>query len=692
MKVKSGLFYLVIAGSVCLVRGSHSLSMPYSTDIRPLSTDSLSGAYDYSDVQALAAQHPRATSGGQRPWVDISPHLPESGTSPSWQYISPLPGLNFISAAVWANGEFITADASGLVHASANGIDWSNYFTGDISFWRGIATNGSIYVGVSDNGSIWASSDARIWQQQTAYPEQFFDVIWDGSKFVAVGGNWFGDGSGDSAILTSADGVTWDERYSSTATPLLFAVEWNGSEYVAVGRLGTVITSVDALQWQAGSLGSSATVRGVAWGGDRFAAVTEAGSILTSSDGSSWTEVRAEDGYVLFDITWFNGSFVAGGTLGILVSSDGATWDQQAIDVSSDIYRLASSPDAIVAFTEADEVATSSNGVDWTTTSSSLTTETPTAIATDDVAFVVAGDGGSILRSIGTSTWEVLPSVLPFIANAIAWGNGKFVAVGDEGTIATSIDEGATWEVQSSPNTANFKGVTWGGGQFVVVGYQPAGAFGQAGASYIVTSSDGVNWVQQDGHVLPGDLLNAVVWSGSQFVAVGGDSGFAPPGGDGSNAAFTSPDGQGWTRSIVTDGHGPTFHSIASNGNILVAVGDAAGIPVDPRVIATSSDGVDWTFRPADPGVRSAGSLTSVAWTGLRFIAVGYDGTSLKSDDGLVWLGEDPGTGASFFAVAALNGQCVAGGYPALLMSNDNICRPDKIFSDGLESRPAKQK
>ena len=70
-------------------------------------------------------------------------------------------------------------------------------------------------------------------------------------------------------------------------------------------------------------------------------------------------------------------------------------------------------------------------------------------------------------------------------------------------------------------------------------------------------------------------LLNGIVWSGSQFVAVGGLY---------VAAIFTSPDGVAWTPQIPYTDYNP-LHGIAWSGNQFVAVGENG-------IILTSPDGV----------------------------------------------------------------------------------------------------
>lgn len=93
----------------------------------------------------------------------------------------------------------------------------------------------------------------------------------------------------------------------------------------------------------------------------------------------------------------------------------------------------------------------------------------------------------------------------------VAWGDGRFVAVGDEGTIVQSRD-GDRWEPSSSSATSErLDHVTWGNGRFVAVGEDEG---------TIVHSTDGEEATDsgQD-DLLP--TLHAVAWNGDRYVAVG---------------------------------------------------------------------------------------------------------------------------------------------------------------------------
>ena len=62
--------------------------------------------------------------------------------------------------------------------------------------------------------------------------------------------------------------------------------------YVAVGSSGTILTSSDGISWDNKSSGTSLTLSGVTYGNNKFMTMGSSGTthtILTSSNGTSWT-------------------------------------------------------------------------------------------------------------------------------------------------------------------------------------------------------------------------------------------------------------------------------------------------------------------------------------------------------------------------------------------------------------------
>jgi len=128
---------------------------------------------------------------------------------------------------------------------------------------------------------------------------------------------------------------------------------------------------------------------------------------------------------------------------------------------------------------------------------------------------MISGQGGSILKSsrLGDNpgTWnKVYTSSYPLWA--MVYGNGKWIAAGQNDTVLVSTDNGTSW----SSHPTGITGALWqwgvyGNGQFVLVGY----------SGYVAYSSNGITWTR--GQSGTSENLYGVEYSPSlnTFVAVG---------------------------------------------------------------------------------------------------------------------------------------------------------------------------
>ena len=98
--------------------------------------------------------------------------------------------------------------------------------------------------------------------------------------------------------------------------------------------------------------------------------------------------------------------------------------------------------------------------------------EPTTPPLTEDLLTININD--EIMAVVGTNSW-----------NAIAYGNGKYVAVGSSGYVTTSTD-GINWTTpkQIAGSSYTWNGIIYANGKFVACGQY----------SYIAVSTDGTNW------------------------------------------------------------------------------------------------------------------------------------------------------------------------------------------------------
>jgi Big-like domain-containing protein len=299
-------------------------------------------------------------------------------------------------------------------------------------------------------------------------------------------------------------------------------------------------------------------------------------------------------------------------------------------------------------------------GVTWSSGTTSVATVDSTglasgvAVGTSTVTANLGAVSGSSLLTIATAppgmNWAYLATSPPVTCTAcptvtsafssIVWSGTEFVAVALSGAIVTSPD-GLTW-------TTRMAGSSYG----VVASYGPLmsvtwaaslGRFVAVGPGNIVTSPDGITWAGNTTGAIFNDYLYGVVWSGTQFVAVGWVYGTSTP------AILTSPDGLTWTaRSTAASG---TLRSVAWSGTLFVAVGDATLV---------STDGISWASV-----VDATTGWTGITWTGSQFVEVGVGAGSTgkirTSADGFTWTDRTV-TSPPFYGVAWTGTELVAVG------------------------------
>src|SRR5690348_16560826 len=168
--------------------------------------------------------------------------------------------------------------------------------------------------------------DQWHWRNPLPQGNQLYSVASANGTFIAVGEL--------GTILTSTDGTNWITRNSGTTFELHDCV-YGAGKYMAVGEFGTVLTSTNLVSWTTQFAGTFNNLNAVIYTNSQFVAVGDGGTIVTSPDGTLWT-TRASGSWQLFDITYSAGTYVAvGGTfptvsttgLGVIITSpDAAVW------------------------------------------------------------------------------------------------------------------------------------------------------------------------------------------------------------------------------------------------------------------------------------------------------------------------------------------------------------------------------
>ncbi|MDB5306803.1 MAG: hypothetical protein JWO38_1005 [Gemmataceae bacterium] len=270
-----------------------------------------------------------------------------------------------------------------------------------------------------------------------------------------------------------------------------------------------------------------------------------------------------------------NPLFLAAGHNGLrLTSPDGKTWSAPQLGKDGETYRCAAGGAgrlvAIGSYGGSNIFAATADGAAWkTSVKDAQYSRYIRGLGFGNGMFLaLGGDPGAVgaarpfvfLSSDGES-WDG-PHDIPgkFMVRRVAYGNKRFVAVGDRGRRAASPDGRAWTDAPEVKAIDTLVDVAFGAGVFVGVGLH----------GLRLVTADGVKWTdRQTGE--EGEHLNAVVWAKDRFVAVG------------AGATYVSPDGLKWER--------------AATAGAPVSVAYGAGVFVGPRWkgrLVRSADGVKW--------------------------------------------------------------------------------------------------
>ncbi|MDR2448131.1 MAG: hypothetical protein LBD58_12735 [Treponema sp.] len=139
--------------------------------------------------------------------------------------------------------------------------------------------------------------------------------------------------------------------------------------------------------------------------------------------------------------------------------------------------------------------------------------------ATSNVAAVtVTGASGD--KPDGSLKWNAIGSRINSDAiYGVAYGGGRFVAVGAEGEMSWSTD-GVAWTAVTDSGVFGesvIRGVAYGGDKFVAVG----GTRKAGDSNKMAWSTDGITWTAVSNSTFGAYGINGATYGGDKFVVVG---------------------------------------------------------------------------------------------------------------------------------------------------------------------------
>ena len=274
-------------------------------------------------------------------------------------------------------------------------------------------------------------------------------------------------------------------------------------------------------------------------------------------------------------------------------------------------------------------------------------------IAWNGSRYVVVGANGTVMSSTNLTDWSVHATGVNHTLRSVASSATRFVAVGENAVgqaIVLASADGTTWSVEhtlgacqatSCGTPSQLSKVIWTGTQFVAVGQELVGTGTLRVYVLVLTSPDGLTWTQRADKAMDLGLLEyipsyrhvtSVAWSGTVYALLAADaeSGFGVAG----PLVWVSPDGDQWTQSSPLPNDAVTnspLRDITWGNGRFVAVGVAGMSGGAPAFV--SADGVDWQV---DATVTDLPAMNAVTTGANEYLAVGDDHRQLSSD-GLLW-------------------------------------------------------
>ncbi|MGZ5529448.1 MAG: hypothetical protein ACXWJB_12295 [Limisphaerales bacterium] len=519
---------------------------------------------------------------------------------------TPSSTTNDLNQVIFANGSFWAVGANGTILSSTDGVNWSARSSGTAMNLASIAYGNGIFLAVSADWNFdFTSTDGSTWNASANAPGagynaasysrvafgngHFLKLGWTSSNKVAGGQavpdsrsstngvDWVYEtpyfvyngfappsrliyGQGHFILISPRDGSllsyttlgypanSW--TYISPPDPVNDVIAGDGC-VMTVGNSGLTGKSFDAFNWSfvPATPALNAQCLAIASSSNAVVAVgtpANTGTILISTNGSPFfTNSSGFASYMLLDIVYTNGSYVAVGANGeILKSTDAVTWSVR----------------------------------------SSGTTLTLRAITFASGRFVVVGQNGLIMTSSSGDAWTGLLTGGTASFNSVTYGAGTYVAVGDGGLIRSSTDA-LSWSDRQSSVTNSIIGVAYGNGTFVAL----------CDNGTALKSSDAINWFSQlQATPIPVSRLyydgyQRIIFDGYQFIC-------ACP----SSTILTSIDGSTWVTHVFNCKS--TFKGVCATPNGLLLCGDNGVIiqcgPLrEPQIISQQFSSLPFRFN-----------------------------------------------------------------------------------------------
>jgi hypothetical protein len=376
---------------------------------------------------------------------------------------------------------------------------------------KAVAWDGTKYFAPADTpeySAVITSENTNEWEisKLANTPLGVTDIIYAGGFYIITTNN------NATPIFRSNDGVTWTTNSTglNVASISLNSVSYLNSLWVAVGE--NIVSSDDTYIWRERFEFSNPSLENILYGVLGISLTNYTGFIAVGK-GQQFdysTGITLQEDINL-----------------IVTSTDGIIWNQLTPVSAKGLYGIAYNANNIVVVGEDGIIYTSTNGNNWlgvnevkiisaNSVANELNVTNTSGFTVGDIVYfsesfnvIVAGTPYYVVNIISSTQLQVslTSGGLPITLNSndplvntymhlaytsslrdVAYSNGVYIAVGDNGLIKTSTTGSGLWNTQISGTTKNLRGITYNSddGIWITVGDD----------NTILTSVDnGITWI-----------------------------------------------------------------------------------------------------------------------------------------------------------------------------------------------------
>lgn len=533
--------------------------------------------------------------------------------------------------------------------------NWSTTSVGRSVTLLSAKSGNGLLVAAGYWGEIFYSWDGISWQESQTIPDMKEPRLEFGAgRFVIVGKR---HNDLKVKIAYSRDGRIW-EAVNAPDTPPPHDLAYGGGKFLAIGEQGSVLSSLDGINWTVSNVSANPDFRSLAWNGNSWLAYASTPELPNNV--AAWTSL---DG-----LTWTKGKNLGNASAPVLAHNSVFfynSWGKGIRRTMDAGMTFQSMPDLLgVDSWSARHVAVSDNGVFFA----------HGHVSGEEGVPLISTDGVSWYQSKSASASEALKSSGVWWngkvwGDQIAYGAGRFIKVGFNGVVKYSQPLASSHSSPSitaatisgpfksrgtqflSANASASNGASlryfWDFGQNLpVLEGKNASFILPFGGSYdvklrAVDSTGAVSVSNQTLSLSDPALTFTKRESGAIYflAAIAANDSIAVAVGDANHAILTSTNGANWTKRTLP--HWTYLHDIVWDGFKFIVLGHSwrnLGKGSEwHNVILTSPDGSLWTERYLAPFVDNLHLRTLTSKPGGPALAGGDQGLFLRSADGVNW-------------------------------------------------------